>query len=101
MKITRKVHNKLYSNRYLRFYKHSTTFFNNKSSEYELHCFYDKWFILLSALPVLIFSLITSGIHGVVETYELMMKYYNEPYSKDTLSDKDISLLNKYNNRST
>ncbi|HEO9697876.1 TPA: hypothetical protein QIM58_003621 [Morganella morganii subsp. morganii] len=85
MKIKRKTHNKLFPTRRLAFYQHSIL-----SDDVYLECYYDKWFLVLSFLPVL---LIGTFMDGFPSTWRMIARYFTEWYSMDGLTKEQIQEL--------
>ncbi|WOZ89232.1 hypothetical protein [Morganella morganii] len=85
MKIKRKIHNKLFPTRRLAFYQHSVM-----SDDGYLECYYDKWFLVLSFLPVLF---IGTFMDGFPRAWRAITPYFTDWYSMDGLTKEQIQEL--------
>lgn len=85
MKIKRKIHNKLFPTRRLAFYQHSVL-----SDDGYLECYYDKWFLVLSFLPVLFIGTLADGFPRAWRT---ITPYFTDWYSMDGLTKEQIQEL--------
>ncbi|HHN8324242.1 hypothetical protein [Morganella morganii] len=85
MKIKRKIHNKLFPARRLSFYQHSVL-----SDDGYLECYYDKWFLVLSFLPVIF---IGTFMDGFPSTWRMITRYFTDWYSLDGLTEEQIQEL--------
>lgn len=85
MKIKRKIHNKLFPTRHLAFYQHSVL-----SDDGCLECYYDKWFLVLSFLPVIFIGTLVDGFPNAWRT---ITPYFTDWYSLDGLTKEQIQEL--------
>lgn len=85
MKIKRKIHNRLFPTRRLAFYQHSVM-----SDDGYLECYYDKWFLVLSFLPVIF---IGTFMVGFPSAWKSIAPYFTDWYSLDGLTKEQIQEL--------
>lgn len=85
MKIKRSVHNKMFKHRQLKFYQYSTV------SEFgTLECYYRKWFLILTFVPLLIICGFTDGFPSAIKE---LISLFREPYSYDGLTRQELKEL--------
>lgn len=87
IKVSRKRHNQMFKYRQLRIYQYSVV-----SDSGVLECYYSKWFIILSFVPVLIVGTFAEGFPS---TLKMLLHYFKEPYSFDDLNANEIQQLTK------
>lgn len=87
IKIKRKLHNKMFKYRQLKFYQYSIV-----SDLGDLECYYSKWFLILSFIPVLFVGTIAEGFPN---TFKMLIMYFKEPYSCDSLTMSELKQLKR------
>lgn len=86
MKIKRKIHNKLFPHRQLRFFQYSTV-----DECGILECYYHKWFVMLVFIPTMIIGMFTDGL---IPTFKCLAELFTDPYSSDGLTREELKKLN-------
>lgn len=87
IKVKRKLHNKMFKYRQLKFYQYSIV-----SDLGDLECYYSKWFLILSFVPVLFVGTIAEGFPN---TFKMLIMYFKEPYSYDGLTMSELKQLKR------
>lgn len=87
IKIKRKLHNKMFKHRQLKLYQYSIV-----SDLGELECYYSKWFLILSFLPVLFVGGFTDGF---IPTFKSLINCYKNPYTSDSLTQQEFKKLTR------
>lgn len=87
MKIKRKLHNKMFKHRQLKFWQYSVI-----SDTGSLDCYYHTWFITLVFIPCMIIGMFTDGI---IPTMKELIALYKVPYSSDWLSTWEMRQLTR------